>query len=181
MALVAASGIGVWTGRLAPLVDKDFKYKPSPTAEVVPIPCPIDAAAIYPTPADITVHVFNASGRQGYAKSAADFLSAQGFPVPSAANAAAYEGVVKVISGVDGVHNAYTVFQFMPDGAVLTVDTRADNSVDVILGSNYPGMRALDQVTFDREGIITPLPSCQPATEIIAKLPSGGGDSNKAA
>ncbi|MDR0365345.1 MAG: LytR C-terminal domain-containing protein [Bifidobacteriaceae bacterium] len=178
MVLVLSISIGVWTGQLAPLVEKDFKYEPSATAEVVPIPCPLDAEATYPAPPEISIHVFNASGRQGYAKSAADFLSAQGFPAPSAGNAAAYEGVVKVIAGLEGVHNAYTVYQFMPEGSVLTLDTRTDNSVDIVLGSNYVGMRAVDQITYDREGVIEPLAQCRPAAEIAAGLtPASTSDS----
>jgi hypothetical protein len=172
MAVLVVAAVGVWTGHMAPWIDAELKYKPSATPEVFAVPCPIDPEAIYPDPSVITVHVLNGSQMQGYAASAAEHLETQGFPAPTAGNTNTYDGVVKVISGISGVHNAYTVAQFMPDGAIVTLDWREDASVDVVLGKAYIGMRSINEIAYDPASVIDPLPSCQDANQILASLPT---------
>jgi hypothetical protein len=171
LGLVAALAVGVLTGRLAPPFSAELKVKASPSQEAVDQPCAPAEGAVYPDPSTIQVRVFNASGRQGYATSAADALADHGFPKPDAANAAPYEGVAKVVAGLSGVLNAYTVLEYLPQGSVIIMDRRDDSSVDLVLGLQFQGLKAFGDVAYEPGGALTPLEGCKEPADIIAKLP----------
>jgi hypothetical protein len=85
-----------------------------------------------------------------------------------------YDGVAKVVVGILGVNNGYTLLRYFPEGSILTMDRREDAGVDVVLGTGFKVLEEPEGVTFDPPVAITPIQSCQRAEAIVAKLgPSG--------
>ena len=134
LAALALAGLGaaaIFTGSLSlPFFARDFAKVPTPTASQDPYPCP-PAGALPVAANQITVKVFNATTRVGLAGATGAALTERGFIVASAENATAtYDGTARIIFGVTGVAQAYTLAAHI-DGAVLVLDPRADASLDV--------------------------------------------------
>ncbi|MDR1634125.1 MAG: LytR C-terminal domain-containing protein [Bifidobacteriaceae bacterium] len=165
--VIAAWAIGMWTGRLEPLFNEDFKYQPSESAVAQLTPCPVGEAATYPAVTAVTVRVLNGSQRDGLAGETADALAAQGFPAPAADNTAPYDGVAKLVAGREGVNQAYTLARFFPEGTVITIDRREGQTVDAVLGPEFETLRAADEVGFDPSEAIKPMASCRQVDEIL--------------
>ncbi|MDR2381256.1 MAG: LytR C-terminal domain-containing protein [Bifidobacteriaceae bacterium] len=163
---------GMWRGDLAPVFDAEFKVVPTEAAEVLAIPCPVEPATEHPQPSGVVVRVLNGSGRTGYAAAAATALAAYGFVEPSAGNAASYDGVVKLVTGINGVNGAYTLYQYVPAGAVIVLDTREDATVDLILGLQYDAIKSVDEVSYDPASPIQALEGCREASSLLAELPA---------
>ncbi|WP_426302067.1 LytR C-terminal domain-containing protein [Arthrobacter sp. R-11] len=88
----------------------------------------------------VTVHVYNATGRTGLAKSVADQLKARGYKVGKVDNAQTrYSGTAQVISGSAGQAAAFNI-QRNVAGTDYYQDDRSDASVDLLLA---PGFQAL--------------------------------------
>jgi hypothetical protein len=175
VAAVAFAGVmayGMWRGDLATMFDADFKSPPSPSAEPLLIPCPSSGQAVYLEPTAVTVHVLNGSGETGQAAEAVEVLAAQGFPEPTAGNAARYQGLVKLVAGVQGVDAAYTLLQFSPDGSVIVLDPREDASVDMVLGTEYDALPSDEEIVYEPASAIQPLDGCRAVEELIGQLPA---------
>ncbi|MDR2374676.1 MAG: LytR C-terminal domain-containing protein [Bifidobacteriaceae bacterium] len=172
LVVVMATAIGMWTGRLAPIMDEDFKHKPSETPWAELTPCPVGAGATYPAASAITLRVLNGTVKQGLAGDTATALAAQGFPAPTTGNTVPYDGVAKIVAGIAGVNHAYTVAQFFPEGVVITMDRREDTTVDAVLGNKFEGLLAAEVVDFDPAAVIEPARSCLAPESIVGHLPS---------
>jgi hypothetical protein len=170
LVVVGVAAAGMFTGRLDPVLSTPFHSPAPPSIEAVPTPCPSADGAKYPAPGSITIKVLNGSGERGEAQAAADTLAQSGFKT-SAGNAKTYRGVVKIVSGIAGIDNAYTVFLFAPKGSVLTMDSREDATVDVLLGEQYERLPPTEDVSYEDGLVIERLPKCQPAADIAATLP----------
>ncbi|MDR1800017.1 MAG: LytR C-terminal domain-containing protein [Bifidobacteriaceae bacterium] len=171
LAVVGVAAAGMYFGRLDRWFNKPYN---SPSAAVVQIdaqPCPVGRPLSYPDPASIKINVLNGNGQSGLAAGVASTFRTAGFPEPSAANAKIYDGVVKVVAGVTGINNAYTVLEYLPKDAVLAIDWRTDTSVDVILGTDFEKMPAAVDVGYDPESAITPIDGCRPALELREAVP----------
>ena len=173
LVVVLAAAIGMWTGTIQPLVQKDFKYKPSASPAADPVPCPVGGEVTYPPPTAITVRVLNCTNKDGFAAETATALAAHGFPAPAADNAAPYDGVAKLLVGQAGVNNAYTLLRFFPDGTVITLDRREDAGVDAVLGIKFEALRAAEELSFDETALIEPVELCKPPEAILAELTVG--------
>jgi hypothetical protein len=170
LAALALAGLGaaaMFTGSLnLPVFARDFEVEPTATASQDPYPCP--PAGSMPVAANqITVKVFNASTRVGLAGATAASLTERGFIVASAENAAVtYDGKARIIFGVAGVAQAYTLAAHI-DGAVLVKDARADASVDLALGAEFAGLNPTDAIVLDPAVPLVAPPGCTPFDEVL--------------
>ncbi|MDR2378764.1 MAG: LytR C-terminal domain-containing protein [Bifidobacteriaceae bacterium] len=170
LALVLAAAVGMWTGYLDAPFHEAFKYKPSASPEALAAPCPVGTGATYPAPAAVAVKVLNGTNRDGLAGATAETLAAYGFPEPTTGNAASYDGLAKLVVGAAGVNDAYTVAEFFPEGVVITLDRRADASVDVILGGDFQSLLVEGELAFDPAAEIEPIPACVAVESILAGM-----------
>ncbi|WP_213281995.1 LytR C-terminal domain-containing protein [Cellulomonas hominis] len=150
---LAVAGLGaaaVYTGNVSlPLLARDFS-SPEPTGLAAEdSPCPPEGATPVPY-GQVSATVLNATNRVGLAGDTADALAARGFTIAGQANAAdrgyqPYSGTALIQFGTQGVAAAYTLAaQF--DTPQLVLDTRADATVDVVVGSSYSALVAAADV-----------------------------------
>ncbi|WP_061961163.1 LytR C-terminal domain-containing protein [Demequina flava] len=134
--------------------------------------CP--PAGVTPLPAEeVVVRVNNATDAQGLAGTTATALESRGFLVTGTQNwPRTYTDTVEILFGENGVHQAYTLaVQF--DGAELTLDTRDDITLDLILGDAYaesPGLREALSTELDPDLELAAQAECLPADLIEAQL-----------
>lgn len=110
----------------------------SPSAQS-PAPCvPADTGSI--RPADITLNVYNATGRSGLAAVTSQAAIARGFVEGKVANdplGKAIDGPAEVRYGPQGKLGGALVLAMVGDGAVAVEDAREDASVDLVLGQAF--------------------------------------------
>ncbi|MGB8383756.1 MAG: LytR C-terminal domain-containing protein [Dermatophilaceae bacterium] len=97
------------------------------------------AAGSAPVPSQVTVNVFNATKRQGLANSTAKLVKERGFVIGSVQNDPAKKAIAQsaeVRYGPNGEAGAQLVIALVA-GAVPAKDTRADGSVDLVLGDGF--------------------------------------------
>ncbi len=115
-----------------------------PTATVTPgattaVPA---AAGAVPAPGQITVNVYNATGRNGLAGDTAKLVKERGFVVGTVANDPAKKsiaGPAEVRYGKNGEAAAKVVVGLVA-GSTPVGDARADASVDLVLGSAFQSL-----------------------------------------
>jgi hypothetical protein len=101
---------------------------------------------IMPKPADVKVNVYNGAERSGLAGSTQTELIHRGFQVPNIGNAAkTLTGVAEVQYGPSGALAARLVQMYVP-GSTLTASTRADATVDLVLGKAFKTLAVQRQV-----------------------------------
>lgn len=169
LAALALAGLGaaaMFTGSLnLPVFARAFSTPVSPTTAQDPYPCP-PAGALPVATNQITVRVFNATSRVGLAGATGSTLTERGFGVALTENATAtYDGTARIIFGVAGVAQAYTLAAHV-DGAVLVLDPRADASLDLALGAKFAELKAPELVTLDPAVPLVAPPGCTPFDEI---------------
>jgi hypothetical protein len=109
-----------------------------------PAPKPACSPVIVPAPArgSFTVNVMNATGHQGVAAEVATGLAKRKFTIGGISNAPDSWYVTQsavVHHGPKGLDEALLVASQIP-GAKLFADSRANSSVDVVVGLGYKGM-----------------------------------------
>lgn len=173
LAALALAGLGaaaMFTGSLnLPVFARDFSTPATPTTLQDPYPCP--PAGALPVAANaISVKVFNATTRVGLAGVTSAGLTERGFIVVSTENAAVtYDGTARIIFGVGGVAQAYTLAAHV-DGAVLVLDPRTDATLDLALGAEFAELKPLDQVVLDPAVPLVAPPGCTPFDEVVAPV-----------
>ena len=175
LAALALAGLGaaaIFTGSLnLPVFARDFATEASTTAAQDPYPCP--PAGSMPVPASqITVKVFNATSRVGLAGATSAALAERGFVIGATENfSVTYDGTARIIFGTAGVPQAYTLAAHV-DGAVLILDPRTDATVDLILGAEFPELKAMDTVKLDPAAPLVAPAGCTPFDEVVAPAAS---------
>ncbi|MFJ1705476.1 LytR C-terminal domain-containing protein [Kitasatospora sp. NPDC088346] len=134
----------------------------SPAAPAAP-GAPAATSTAVPQPQAVTVNVYNATGKSGLAARTADELKARGFTVGAVGNAPTaldkkVPGTVQVISGPAGIGGA-TLVGSQVAGATTTADTRADATVDLVIGDAYTAMLDPTQAAAALAAAIKPSPS----------------------
>lgn len=152
LAVMAVSGVlgaAVFTGTNSlPFFSRGFSTE-SPSSTTVTVPCLPDGTL--PVAFDqVTVNVFNGAGRTGLAGLTGAALTARGFTLGKAAN---YTSTVpdagRIIFGPSSVPQAYTLAAEV-SGMVLSFDAaRTDPSVDLVLGTSFTDLVAVDKVGLD--------------------------------
>jgi hypothetical protein len=100
-------------------------------------------------PASITLRVYNATPKAGLATTVANSLKQRGFTVGEVANDTSgrkVAGVGELRHGALGKKNADYVRVYLP-GAGDFPDTRADDTVDVVIGPDFSTLATPDAVT----------------------------------
>ena len=175
LAVLALAGLGaaaMFTGSLnLPVFARDFAAAPTPTNTAEPGPCP--PAGAVPVPyGQISVRVFNATARVGLAGATGASLTERGFVVVSEENAQAkYDGTARIIFGLAGVAQAYTLAAHV-EGAVLVLDPREDATLDLALGDQFAELTLLDKVILDPAAPLVGPPGCIPFDELAPAAPA---------
>ena len=142
LALLAGGGYGAWmSGWLDPVA-----ALAGAGSEVSAASCRPSWPPLTPPPAlapsEVTVNVFNATGRMGLAAEVATELRARGFVVATVSNdplTRTVEGAAELRHSVPGDAAARTVAAQV-QGATVAPDQRTDASVDLVMGTAYLGM-----------------------------------------
>jgi len=92
-----------------------------------------------PSPKTVKVTVFNAAGVSQLAAKVTGELKARGFQTGTPDDRPSYPGVAEVEYGPTGKAAATLVAYYLP-GSRLVPITRADSSVDVVVGSAYKAL-----------------------------------------
>lgn len=101
-----------------------------------------------PRPGEVTANVYNTTFRTGLAADVAEALGARGFQVKEVTNdplRTMYAGTAMVRHGAEGDLAARVLARHVP-GAVLVKDTRADASVDLVIGNAFAALVPLASV-----------------------------------
>ena len=152
--LVGAAMWGMWA------VFRDTTPQTEQATVALP-PCPPPEIQ----PAQVSINVYNATGRSGLARQVADGLAQRGFLLATIANDPLGKDVptaAEIRHGPGGVGQAQLVATQVP-GAVLIVDQRPDASVDVAVGETFTELTALPTLGPDGQPVAAPL-NCTPPT-----------------
>lgn len=96
------------------------------------------------TPAEVTVNVYNATGRTGLAGSTAKLVADRGFTIGKVTNDPSTRktpAVAEVRHGPAGATAAQLVAGIMPSGTKLVADKRKDAGVDIALGTKFKALK----------------------------------------
>ncbi|UFU07095.1 LytR C-terminal domain-containing protein [Ruania halotolerans] len=169
MLVVGLAAGAVWVGILPSPVSIAIS-EPESTESDDAGPCPPDGATYVPL-TEISANVLNGTSRSGLAADTSAELGERGVAVGRQANAESpFAGVVRIVSGPEGLAAAYTAGVLFTDPRI-EVDSRTDETIDVILGSSYEALRSADEIDIDPEVEIpipqgcTPLPTPEPTDE----------------
>ncbi|SDP56116.1 LytR cell envelope-related transcriptional attenuator [Klenkia soli] len=140
--VLALAALGVWWNvfRDAEAIAQDNAAACSTAAEA---PTALD-------PATVELHVLNATDTAGLAQTVATTLQSRGFVVSEIANdpsprKAEVTGVGELRFGPRGASTADYVALYLP-GATDYTDTRADSTVDVVIGPEFAELATQEQV-----------------------------------
>ncbi|MFG2823156.1 LytR C-terminal domain-containing protein [Kitasatospora sp. NPDC048365] len=104
---------------------------------------PAASSTAVPQPQAVTVNVYNATDKSGLAARTAEELKKRGFTVGKVGNAPTalgkVPGTIQVVSGPGGL-GAATLLKSQAAGATATEDTRADATVDFVIGDTYAAL-----------------------------------------
>ena len=139
-------------------------YRHSETRRPVATPsCTTKPAA--PTPADVTVNVYNSTDRAGLAAKTAGQLRKRGFKVATVANDPLQRkvaGPAEVRYGAAASLDSKLVLALVK-GAKAVKDARPDTSVDLVLGEKFTALAAPARTPKPTATTPTPSQTCQPA------------------
>lgn len=169
--VLAGSAAGaVYLGAIESPFDVEFTRKEEPTAQPVVPPCPAPGAMPV-TYSDINIRVLNSTSTPGLAAQASEDFKSRGFVVEEIGNASTpIIGTVELRFGPAAVNAAYTLAAQI-NGAALRIDERAENLVDVLLGTNYAGLIDPSDVLLDPDVPLTPRAGCEPVATSHSDLP----------
>ncbi|MEV7090695.1 LytR C-terminal domain-containing protein [Streptomyces sp. NPDC093085] len=140
----------------------DANCEPSPS------PTPTTRAKALPKPGQITVNVYNATPRDGLAKTTADELEKRGFVIGKVGNAPEeYDkkvpGTGILLGAPSAADTSLTVLGTQLAGATSKADTRTTKDVDLIIGTAFKelaGQKDADQALATLTAPAKPAPSC---------------------
>ncbi|QOR71299.1 LytR C-terminal domain-containing protein [Ruania alkalisoli] len=169
MLLIGLGAGAVWVGVLPSPFNVAIS-SPEPTETADAGPCP-PADATYVPLGEISANVLNGTSESGLAARTSGELGERGIAVSRTANASSpFAGTARIISGQDGLAAAFTTAVLFP-GAVIDVDDRSDQTVDIVLGATFETLRSADEIDIDPELEIpapqgcTPLSTAEPTDE----------------
>ncbi len=129
-------------------------------------PCTTVATAPKVQPSQVRVNVYNASKRNGLAKSVSGQMRQRGFVIGKVANdplGATVKTPAQVRYGTKGKAGAQLVTSEVP-GAKLVKDKRKDATVDLVLGSSYSTLTGAKSTA-------SPSATCTPASTSTTTAP----------
>jgi hypothetical protein len=171
--MLAVAGVGsyrMFTGESEPIFSAPFTSPSPPDLDFGPVPCPA-AGATYPSPSRVTINALNSTNFAGAAGSAGHSMESRGFQLGDVADTPMeFAGSILVRAGALGIDNAYAVLAHTPDNAILAFDPREDDSVDVVVGLEYDGLRPAEEVAVASGQAILPPAGCVAVAEIEAEI-----------
>ena len=137
-----------------------------------------DAAACPTTAADpnrVQLRIYNATGREGLAKTVATQLGSRGYQIVATENdplagIRPVESSAEVRYGPSGAKQAAQVRRQVP-GATLYLDAREGSVVDLVLGDKYRRLSTPAELAKGRQGLLAPAPA-KASAKASAKAPS---------
>ncbi|MFK0192522.1 LytR C-terminal domain-containing protein [Kitasatospora sp. NPDC090308] len=135
-------------------------------AAVSGAPAPVPSNTAVPQPAAVTVNVYNATDKAGLAARTADELRKRGFVVDKVGNAPAaldkkVPGTAQIVSGPGGL-GAATLLSSQVATATATEDTRADATVDFVIGDTFSALADPAQAAAALAELTKPSPTPEP-------------------
>jgi hypothetical protein len=161
-ALLGGGGYAAWqTGWLDPVAALAGAGAEVSTATCIrPAASPTLPPAL--PPSEVTVNVFNATGRMGLAAEVASELRARGFVVAAVSNdplTRTVQGAAELRHSTPGDAAARTVAAQV-QGAIVAPDQRSDASVDLVMGTAYLGMVTPEEALVRLNPPPPPAPPC---------------------
>jgi len=133
---VAFGAYSVYNGTIEGPFHRPFVTVAGDFNSTVRLPCP-PADSLPMDSKDVAVRVLNGTKRSGLAGTVLTDLEGRGYYGLGAANwSRSYDGVARIMFGVDGVQQAYTVARNFPDYELI-LDSRKGPTVDVVMGEAY--------------------------------------------
>ena len=120
-----------------------YEDSKSPRASASPT-CTATATSTAKTPSQVTVNVYNATDRSGLAAKTASDVRKRGFKVSAVSNDPLQKDVTvaaEVRYGTTGTSSAKLVMALVK-GSKAIKDSRADSSVDLVLGAKFKALTA---------------------------------------
>ncbi|MGW4814735.1 LytR C-terminal domain-containing protein [Kitasatospora cineracea] len=129
-------------------------------------PAPVPRSTAVPQPAAVTVNVYNATDKSGLAARTADELRKRGFVVDKVGNAPAaldkkVPGTAQILSGPGGL-GAAALLTSQVAAATATEDTRADATVDFVIGDTFSALADPAQAAAALAELTKPSPTPEP-------------------
>ncbi len=129
--------------------------------------CPTASPTLL-TPGEVSVHVFNASTRNGLALSVARELQGRGFLIPSSPANDPHKTKVTTMAvirhGPDGLLAAQTVATIVDGEVTYAEDDRTGTDVDLVLGGAFKLVPKAAPSASPSAVAPAPTPTCQPAS-----------------
>lgn len=137
LAVGALGAVAVFTGGIDSPFNRPFTTR-APEADEVPTPPPCPPDGTLPVAyGAVQVTVLNATTRSGLAGQTAEALTARGFAVLGTGNSPTpVPGTARISFGLTGIGHAYTLAAHL-EGARLVLDSRADATLDLAVGSEF--------------------------------------------
>lgn len=159
--LVLGLGAGaMWVGIL-PSPFAVAINSPDPTDAGESTPCPPDGATFVPL-SEIAANVLNGTDRNGLASTTSEALTEHGLAIGQQGNAETqFSGEARIIAGPEGLAAAFTAAQLFPD-PTIEVDSREGEGIDIIVGSEFEGLRSGDEIAIDPDAEIPAAADCTP-------------------
>ena len=162
MLVVGLAAGAMWVGILPSPISVAIE-SPEDSSGADTQPCPPDGATYVPLE-EISANVLNGTTEAGLASRTTEALADRGVAVGRTANAdSAFEGVARLLTGPKGLPAAFTLAELF-DGAEVEVDSREDETVDVILGSKFESLRPKDEISIDPDAAIPAPTNCTPVS-----------------
>jgi hypothetical protein len=171
LVVVGAASAATFFGRMDPLVSAPFSSPTAESEDYGPMPCPRDESAMYPQAGLVRVNALNGSKAFGAATYLSLALESRGFGIGRVADAPFdYSGVALIRTGQQSVNRAYLLLAHAPEGTIMVMDGRTDETVDIIVGSEYETLRPAETVEVQAGTVIPFPPGCTPVAELAANL-----------
>lgn len=150
------AGMAMWTGIVPSPINVPIYSGPQPTTPPPQVPpCPPEGAMPVAY-GNITANILNGTDTQGLAGLTGATLRGYGIQTGREENGSPYGGVAQLTTGPAGVPSAYTLAALFTDSQII-LDAREDATVDILIGSRFESLIALEQVELDPEAPI-PVP-----------------------
>ncbi len=131
-------------------------------------PC-APSKSVYPSASQVTVRVLNGTDKTGIATAVASALTNRGLTVQGASDSQLVLKRTEIRAGVNALPQAYFVLHQFND-AILRMDDRADQLVDVIVGSSFYDLDKSSRSNVEAGSLIHSISGCV-APDKIKNLP----------
>lgn len=160
LVVVLLLALAFWSNAIPTPFARPFS-SPAPTAAARPAaPCPPLDATAQPWE-DISANVLNSTNETGLAGRTASQLGQIGVAVAQQGNyAGSISNPATILAGPRGLAAAYTLTLVVPD-AVVTLDDRSDETVDLILGNDFTGILDPAEIGLAADERLPAPPGCQ--------------------